>query len=198
MGFAATLPKLTGADYLRWDLSQAQRSEFVGGEIFMMAGAGEAHVTVALNVAMALRQHLSGTPCRTFITDMKLRVEAADAYFYPDLMITCSEQDAKDPMIKREPLLLIEVLSPSTAAYDRGDKFAVYRMLPSLQEVALIDPDSRRCDVYRKGSDGLWVLHPVEPQQTLQLASVDLAITAEQLWAEVPPPEPRKGLVPGV
>ena len=151
-----------------------------------MAGAGEAHVTVAGNLYVALRQHLAGTPCRTFITDMKLRVEAADAFFYPDVMVCCSAADAADPLIKRDPVLLVEVLSPATAAYDRGDKFAAYRKLPGLREVLLVDTDSRRCDLYRKGDDGLWVLHPFESGQALRFESVALDLPAALLWAEVP------------
>ncbi len=186
MGQAAARLEMTAADFLAWDAKQTLRHEFVRGEVFAMAGAGEAHVTAALNCAMALRQHLRGSPCRTFITDMKLRVEAADAFFYPDVMVTCSAADAADPQIKREPVLLVEVLSPATAAYDRGDKFAAYRRLASLREYLLVDPDSRRCDLYRKGDDGLWVLHPFEPGQDLQLASVGLDLGATVLWDEVP------------
>ncbi len=187
MGQAAEKIRMSARDFLDWDATQMQRHEFVHGEVFAMAGAGEAHVTVSLNLAMALRQHLAGTPCRTFITDMKLRVEAADAYFYPDVMVTCSAADVADPMIKREPVLLVEVLSPTTAAYDRGDKFAAYRRLPTLRELLLVDTNSRRCDLYRKGDDGLWVLHPFEPDQAVALASVSLTITPPTLWAEVPP-----------
>ncbi|HOM11954.1 MAG TPA: Uma2 family endonuclease [Rubrivivax sp.] len=186
MGSAAEKLSMSAADFLAWDATQSVRHEFVAGEVFAMAGAGEAHVTVALNVAMALRQHLAGTPCRTFITDMKLQVAAADAFFYPDVMVTCSAADAADPLAKRDPVLLVEVLSPATAAYDRGDKFAAYRKLPGLREYLLVDTDSRRCDLYRKGGDGLWVLHPFEPDQTLRLESVALDLGAEQLWAEVP------------
>lgn len=151
-----------------------------------MAGAGEAHVTVALNIAMALRRHLAGTPCRSFITGMKLRVEAADAFFYPDVMVTCSAADAGEPLVKREPVLVVEVLSPATAAYDRGDKFAIYRKLPSLREYLLVDTDSRRCDLFRKSDDGLWVLHPVEAGQAVIFESVNLEVPAASLWAEVP------------
>lgn len=186
MGSAAEKLRMSAQDFLAWDATQTLRHEFVGGEIFAMAGAGEAHVTVALNVAMALRQHLAGTPCRTFITDMKLRVEAVDAFFYPDVMVCCGAADAADPMVKRDPVLLVEVLSPATAAYDRGDKFAAYRKLPGLREVLLVDTDSRRCDLYRKGDDGLWVLHPFEPGQALRLEAVALDLPAAQLWAEVP------------
>ena len=189
MGQAALNLPLTAADFLAWDANQATRHEFVRGEVFAMAGAGERHVTVALNVAMALRQHLAGTPCRTFITDMKLRVEAADAYFYPDVMVTCSARDADDPQVKREPVLLVEVLSPATAAFDRGDKFAAYRSLPSLREVLLIDCDLRRCDLFRRqalDAGEAWVLHPNAPGEGVELASVGLQLPAQALWAEVP------------
>lgn len=188
MGNVATRLRMSAQDFLAWDETQTVRHEFVAGEVFAMAGAGEAHVTAALNVAMRLRQHLAGTPCRTFITDMKLRVDAADAVFYPDVMVTCSAADAADPLVKREPVLLVEVLSPATAAYDRGDKFAAYRKLPSLREYLLVDTDSRRCDLYRKGGDGLWVLHPFEPGQAVTLASVELELGAAALWDEVPDP----------
>lgn len=116
MGPAATQLRMTSQDYLAWDATQTMRHEFVGGEVFAMAGAGEAHVTVAGNVYVALRQHPQGSPCRTFITDMKLRVEAADAFFYPDVMVCCSPTDAGSPLLKRDPVLLVEVLSLSTAA----------------------------------------------------------------------------------
>lgn len=186
MGQAAEKITLSAQDFLDWDRTQMQRHEFVAGEVFAMAGAGEAHVTAALNIAMLLRQHLAGTPCRTFISDMKLRVEAADAYYYPDVMVTCSAGDTLDPLIKREPVLVVEVLSPATAACDRGDKFAAYRKLPTLQELLLVDTDSRRCDLYRKGADGLWVLHPFEAGEAVRLASVDLTMSPQALWAEVP------------
>jgi Uma2 family endonuclease len=177
---------MSAAEFLAWDATQAVKHEFVRGEVFAMAGAGEAHVTAAGNVYAALRLHLKGSPCRTFITDMKLRVDAADAFFYPEVMVTCAAADAGEAMLKREPVLLVEVLSPSTAAYDRGAKFAAYRQIPTLREYLLIDPDSRGCDLYRLGADGLWVLHPFEPGQAVRLASVDLEIPAATLWDEVP------------
>ncbi len=186
MGHAALNLPMTAETFLAWDETQTVKHEFVRGEVFAMAGAGEAHVTTAGNVYAALRRHLKGSPCRSFISDMKLRVEAADAFFYPDVMVTCASADASDATSKGHPVLLVEVLSPSTAAYDRGDKFVAYRRLASLREYALIDPQSRRCDVYRLGADGLWVLHPFEAGQDLRLASVDLDLPAVTLWDEVP------------
>jgi Uma2 family endonuclease len=186
MGHAAVQLPMTADEFLAWDTTQTIKHEFVRGEVFAMAGAHEAHVTATMNVAMALRQHLKGSPCRTFLTDMKLRVEAADAFYYPDVMVTCSAADAADPLIKREPVLVVEVLSPSTAANDRGEKFAAYRLLPTLQEYLLVDPAARRCDLYRRGADGLWVLHPGAPEQGVHFASVELELDGARLWDEVP------------
>ena len=185
MGHAAQNPTFSAADYLQWEATQPDRHEFIDGEVFAMAGAEDRHVTVGGNLYMALRQHLSGSPCRTFMSDMKLHVAAANQYFYPDVMVTCSEQDKTTPLVKSEPKLLVEVLSPSTAAYDRGLKFSCYRALPSLREYALIDLDSRTTDCYRKGDDGLWVLHPFASGETVELASVALTVSAAALFAEV-------------
>ncbi len=186
MGQAATVHRMTAEDFLAWDAHETVKHEFVRGEVFAMAGAEERHVTTAMNIAMALRTHLRGTPCRTLMLGVKLRVEAADAFFYPDVMVTCSATDA-DPLVKREPVLVVEVLSPSTAAFDRGDKFAAYRTLASLREFLLADPAARRCDLYRKGDDGLWVLHPSGPDEPVVLASVGLTLAPEVLWADVEP-----------
>jgi Uma2 family endonuclease len=188
MGNTLPLPSMSAADFLAWEASQTQRHEFVCGEVYATAGAEDRHVTVALNVAIALRQHLRGTPCRTFMSDMKLHVSVQDVYFYPDVMVTCSATDQASPLIKREPKLVVEVLSASTAAYDRGEKFASYRQLPALQEYVLVDLDTRTTDVHRKGPDGLWVLHPFAAGETVRLASVDLQIGADALFAEIDPP----------
>ena len=150
MGQALRQYRMSGEDFLAWEAVQHERHEFVDGEVFAMAGAEDRHVTVCLNLAMALRQHLAGSPCRTYMSDMKLQAQEGESYFYPDVLVTCSSADRSSPRIKREPLLLAEVLSPSTAAYDRGEKFARYRQIASLQEVALIDLDHRRVDVFRK------------------------------------------------
>ena len=172
-------------EYLVWEAAQTERHEFHDGEVFAMAGAEDRHVTACGNFYMALRQHLSGSPCRTYMSDMKLHVASANQYFYPDVMVTCSPQDQANALIKSEPKLIVEVLSPSTAAYDRGLKFGFYRALPSLQEYVLVDLDTRATDCYRKGADGLWVLHPFASGETVALASVALEISAAQMFVEV-------------
>lgn len=190
VGYALKKPRMTAAEFLAWDESQREKHEFVRGEVFLMTGVADVHNTVAMNLVMALRQHLRGTPCRVYASDVKLRVEAADCYFYPDVMVTCSAADAADRLIKREPVLVVELLSPSTAAFDRGDKFADYRTLASLREYLLVDVDRRRCELYRLGADGLWVLHPGAAGEGVRLDSVGLTVPGEALWAELEPDTP--------
>lgn len=185
---AVPQPKFSAEDYLAWEARQTEKHEFVGGEVFAMAGASDAHVTLSLNLASLLRAHLRGTPCRTYIADMKLHVAAADAYFYPDVFVTCSAADALRPQDKAEPVLVAEVLSPTTAAYDRGAKFAAYRSLPSLQEYVLIDPESPGVEVYRRDASNHWVLYPYGPQDAAEFASVGLTLPVAQVFEDVPPP----------
>ena len=170
----AKTPQFSAEDYLAWEPTQLDRHEFVDGDVFAMAGAEDRHVTVAGNIYMALRQHLSGSPCRTYMSDMRLQVAAANSYFYPDVLVTCSALDLASPLVKTEPKLIVEVLSPSTAAFDRGHKFSHYRSLASLEEYALID------------LDGLRVLHPFARGDVLELSSVGLVLPAVQLFVEVP------------
>ena len=193
MGLPLPHALMTAAEFLAWDEHQTLRREFVRGEVFAMAGGEDRNNTVAGNLYVALRAHLAGSPCRVYSADVKLRVEAADCFFYPDVMVTCSAADAASRLIKREAVLVVEVLSPSTSAYDRGDKFADYRALPSLAEYLLVDVDKRRCDLYRKGADGLWVLHPTQGGQPLVLASVDLTVAPDALWADLEPSAPGDG-----
>lgn len=185
MGNGSPQLTLSAEDFLAWEAVQPTKHEFVDGEIFVMAGAEDNHVTVTLDLAMALRQHLHGTPCRVFMADMKVHVAAANNFFYPDVLVTCSEADRASRLVKREATLLVEVLSPSTASYDRGQKFALYRQLASLQEYAVIDIGERSVDVYRRGADGLRVLHPFARGEAVALGSVGLAVSSDELFAEV-------------
>jgi Uma2 family endonuclease len=185
MGLAAQKSIFSASDFLTWDATQTERHEFFNGEVFAMAGGTDAHSIVSGNVYMALRNHLAGTPCRVFNSDVKLHVEQANSYFYPDVFVTCSSEDANQPLLKNKPELIVEVLSESTAAYDRGRKFEAYRKLPTLREFVIIDPTTRQAETYRKGEEGLWVLHPFTFGQGLELTCFDLKITAAQLFADL-------------
>lgn len=190
MGYALETRPMTAEEFLVWEETQTIKHEFIRGEVFAMVGGVDRNYTVALNLAILLRQHLRGTPCRVYGSDVKLRVDAADCFFYPDLMVTCSAADLRQRLIKREPVLVVEVLSPSTSGYDRGEKFADYRELPSLAEYLLVDVERRRCDLHRKGTDGLWVLHPSGPDDAVRLASIDLVVESAELWADLEPDAP--------
>ncbi|MDP2809966.1 MAG: Uma2 family endonuclease, partial [Rhodocyclaceae bacterium] len=120
--------------------------------------------------------------CRVLQTDMKLRVEADNAFYYPDLLVTRDERDrgAAAELAKAHPLLLVEVLSPS--GYDHGVKFASYRKLPSLREYVLIDCERRSVEVFRKDDSGHWVLYPFGDNDEVEFASVDLKIPIAAIY----------------
>jgi Uma2 family endonuclease len=185
MGLAAEKTKFSAADFLVWDETQTIRHEFFHGEVFAMAVGSDNDATVILNVAVAVRQHLKGTPCRVLTQGVKLHVQKANSYFYPDVFVTCSEKDAKERLIKSEPKLVVEVLSPSTTAFDRGYKFEAYRSLPTLQEYVLIDPETQTAEVYRRSANEEWILRAFPSGQGLTLQSLDLAISASDLFADV-------------
>ncbi len=180
---AETLP-LAFPAFLLWEKGQELRHEYLHGEVHAMTGTTDRHNDVSGNLYMALRQHLRNDPCRVYMADVMLRVETADAGFYPDLMVTCSEQDREDRYVKREPVLIVEVLSETTAAFDLGEKFAAYRQLPSLKEYVLVDPERERVQVFRPDADGRWVLYPAGPGDTLRMESVALEIRIEEVYRE--------------
>lgn len=174
-------------DYLEWESRQETRNEYIAGEVFAMVGARDAHNTVSGNLYILLRTHLRGGPCRVFANDMKLRVEPADCYLYPDVFVTCDERDRgpQADIAKRHPTLIVEVLSESTAAFDRGRKFGYYRELESLQEYALVDPDRPSVEVFRRDVTGHWVLYPFGRGETVEFASVGLHAPMEAVYEEV-------------
>ena len=187
MSLPAPQPVFDAQAYLAWEAEQSTKHEYHDGEVFAMAGASDAHVTVAGNVYMALRNHLRGSPCSVFISDMKLRVEEDNAFFYPDVFVTCAESDRGQSHSKSAPVLVVEVLSPATSAYDRGAKFAAYRKLPTLREYALIDPERLSLDLFRREGDSKrWVLHPIEAGGHVEWASVGLQVPLEALYEDVP------------
>ena len=141
-------------DYLEWEQRQPERHEYVRGEVFAMAGTTDRHNEISGNCYTLLRQHLRGTPCRVYIADVKVRVDAADCGFYPDVQVTCAESDRADRLVKRSPVLVVEVLSASTATFDVGDKFAAYQQLDSLQEYVLVDQNRMSVKCFRRDRQG--------------------------------------------
>ncbi|CAD6877497.1 hypothetical protein [Methylomonas albis] len=172
-------------DYLAWEETQAEKHEFVAGEVFAMVGARQDHVVVSLNIASALKQRLRGTPCRPYIADLKLKVEAADAFFYPDVMVSCDPGDLGNQQYISNPTLIVEVLSDSTAAYDRGGKFAAYRKLASLQEYLIVDIDARRVECFRRTAENDWLLHDYVGEVDCQLHSLSISLPLAEIFEDI-------------
>lgn len=176
MGLPHSVARLTPDDYLAWETIQTEKHEYLNGEVFAMVGARREHVTSAGNVFALLKEHLRGGPCRAYISDMKLEVETANAFFYPDVFVTCDERDHQAKLFMSHPKLIVEVLSDSTAAFDRGDKFAIYRQIPTLEEYLLLDPDSLRADCFRRDSTGHWVLYDSGKDDVVELQSIEFQV----------------------
>lgn len=174
-------------DYLEWEKYQPQRHEYVRGEVFAMTGTTDRHNDISGNIYTLLRQHLRGTSCRAYIADVKVRVEKADCGFYPDILVTCTESDQTDRYVKRGPILVVEVLSESTASFDLGDKFAAYQQLDSLREYVLVDQERIRVQVFRQ-RDGQWWVDSIGPGEQLRLESVDLECAVEALYDDLSEP----------
>ncbi|MEI8574684.1 Uma2 family endonuclease [Methylomonas sp. BW4-1] len=172
-------------DYLAWEATQAEKHEFVAGEVFAMTGARQDHVVVSLNIASALKQRLRGTFCRPYIADLKLKVEAAEAFFYPDVMVSCHPGDLGNQQYISNPTLIVEVLSDSTAAYDRGGKFAAYRKLASLQEYLIVDIDARRVECFRRTAENDWLLHDYIGDVDCQLHSLSLSLPLAEIFEDI-------------
>lgn len=176
MSLAQPKPAFPAADYLAWETTQDTRSEFIDGQVYAMAGGTADHNAATGATYATLRQHLKGKPCRAHVSDMKVQVQASNSFFYPDVLVSCSPADLSDGKTQAmtQPILIAEVLSPSTAAFDRGGKFAHYRLLDSLQEYVLIDTDTPRVEVFRRNAANRWELYPSTGlDATVELASVN-------------------------
>lgn len=179
--------RMTTDDYLVWEETQAEKHEFVAGEVFAMVSARQDHVIVSGNIFAALKQCLRGTPCRAYIADLKLRVETADAFFYPDVMVSCHPGDLKNQQYISHPTLIVEVLSDSTAAYDRGDKFAAYRDLESLKEYVIVGIDSRRVECFRRTAENEWLLHDYHGEVNCEFHSLGISLALSEIFEDIEP-----------
>ena len=183
---ALSKPTLTLIEFLAWENEQAERYEFHRGELYAMVGARRSHGRVVANLLSAFHLQLKGSACQAFVEGMKVEV-ADDTIVYPDVFVTCDKADLATDMLFRAPTLVIEVLSPSMQAYDRSQKFALYRRIPALQEYILVDPDTRRVEGFRKGADGLWVLHDMSDGDTLHAASIDARVPLAEVFDGIDP-----------
>lgn len=175
---------LSPEEYLAAEKDSPIKHEYIQGQVYAMVGASDAHVTIAGNLFALLRNHLRGTGCRVYMADMKAQVESANVFYYPDVMVTCDERDRNSTYFKRYPCLIVEVLSPTTEAFDRGNKFADYRRKTTLQEYVLINPQSFSVECFRRNAEGLWVLYPYTNDE-VNLSSVNFRCPIVDLYEDV-------------
>lgn len=178
MGLPAERPKMTMDEFLAWEAAQPGRWEFVGGEAFAMAGGSDIHNTISLNTVFALRERLRGSRCGVFMSDVKLRLDVDDTVFYPDVFVSCDPADRARRQAKEAPVLIAEVLSPSTEAYDRGRKFEAYRRFAGLQTVLFLAQDRPHVECYTRTAGGDWLL--------TEAGGEDAVLAAPALGFELP------------
>jgi Uma2 family endonuclease len=182
---ALTTNYLSIEDYLQWEEQQEEKHEYVDGIIYAMAGATENHVSITDNFTAILRSHLRGNPCKAFSSDMKVNIAAKKIYYYPDLLVTCDDHDRLNKSHKAYPCLIIEVLSNSTEAKDRGVKFANYQTLESLQEYVLVNQWESRIEVFRRTDRKFWLLQTYTEGELIELQSINLTIPMSAIYEDV-------------
>ena len=151
-----TQPRISPEEYLAAERASEAKHEYLAGEVFAMVGASWEHNLIVTNLVRELSGQLKDRPCRVYASDMRVGVEVADLYAYPDIMISCSDDHFADTHFDTllNPTVVIEVLSPSTEAYDRGEKFAHYRRLESLTNYLLVSQNRRRIEHFHREADG--------------------------------------------
>ena len=180
MSTARQLESLTAEQYLDIETRADIRHDYVDGTVYAMVGATARHNRIAGNLYSAIRAHLAGSGCQTFISDMKVR--AATAFYYPDVVVTCAPI-APDAVYLNEPTLIVEVLSESTEGRDRLEKWAAYRTLSSLEEYVLVAQDRCEIDVHRRSDDG-WTRISSGPEDELELDSVNLRLPMAAVYTD--------------
>ncbi len=179
---------LTELEYLDQERRAENRSEFYHGQIYAMAGASRAHNLIMVNLTRELSQQLKGRPCEVYSSDMKVKVKPSGLYTYPDVTVVCGEprfDDAQNDILLN-PKIIIEVLSPSTEACDRGDKFEHYRRLASLSDYILVSQHRCRIEHFSRQADGRWLLVEVNDLQAdLALDSIGCALPLAEIYERV-------------
>jgi Uma2 family endonuclease len=176
---------LTEREYLDREAQAAERHEYVDGVAYAMAGAGERHNRIAGNVFAALRLAARGTPCGVYVSDMKLRVAHASAYYYPDVMVSC-EPASPETAVKEAPCFIAEVLSPSTAATDTREKLHAYRGIAALRYYVVVDSDRVAVTYHVRGDDGAWLAASLDPGERLEVVCgpVRAALTLASIYED--------------
>ena len=175
----------TPEEYFSWEEQQLEKHELIDGRVYAMSGGTKNHSAIAINFLLLIRSHLRGGRCTVFNSDVKVNILNTPNYTYPDLSVTCDDRDREHPLYITYPCLIVEVLSDSTEAYDRGKKFEKYRRNPNLVDYVLVSSDEIAIDIYHKNAAGEWVILSYREGDIVELESINLSLSIEQLYEEI-------------
>jgi Uma2 family endonuclease len=177
-------PLMSEEEYLELDRNSVDvRYEYYNGHVRMLAGGSIDHATIGANVISILRGLLRGSSCRVLTSDARVRLPAK--LVYPDVSVSCDERDRGRIDIVQYPRLIVEVLSPSTEAFDRGQKFAYYRECTTIQEYVLIDSQRPAVEVFKRERNSFWTYHAFEPGEDVELASIDVRFPVDAVYEDI-------------
>jgi Uma2 family endonuclease len=175
-------PRFTPEEYFAWEERQLEKHEYIGGEVYAMTGGTVNHSRIALKFGALLDNCLSGSACQTANSDCRVNIVESNDYTYPDVSVTCDDRDKTTTKYITYPCLLVEVLSQSTEAYDRGGKFRMYRQNPILQDYVLVSSEKIEVDLYCKTETGSWEIINYQAGDTIELKSVNLTFQIERIY----------------
>ena len=185
IGVKGKFPKLTPEEYFVWEEKQLFRHEYLNGEVYAMSGGTQNHGRIASNIIFIVKGHLRGGGCQVGNSDCRVNILETKDHVYPDVSVTCDERDITAIQAIQYPCLIVEVLSSSTASYDRGDKFRLYRRNPSLQDYVLVDAEKIAIDLYRKNDRGNWEIFNYQSGDNIELRSIDLSFPIESVYEDI-------------
>jgi Uma2 family endonuclease len=177
-------------EYVAHERASNTRHEYLHGQIYAMAGGSPEHSALIASVATHLSNQVRGGRCRVHMSDLRIRVAATGLATYPDVAVVCGpwQRDPDDEHTVINPVVLVEVLSPSTAAYDRGEKLEHYKLIPSLRACVLVAPDRRELEIWHRDGDGPWSRALVGPGQRAELPAILATLDVDALFADAAEP----------
>ncbi len=179
------LPRFTPEEYFAWEEQQLERHEYIDGEVYAMSGGTIDHGSIALNFGSLLKIHMRGRGCKTLNSDCRVSIVGSSKYVYPDISVTCDDRDETTAQYITYPCLIIEFLSPSTEAYDRGNKFRMYRQNPSLQEYVLVSTEAVEIELFRRSDGDNWQIINYQAGDIVELKSINLTVPIEQIYEDI-------------
>ncbi|MFM7442190.1 MAG: Uma2 family endonuclease [Snowella sp.] len=175
-------PQLTPEEYFIWEEKQLEKHEYIDGELYAMSGGSVNHGRIAIKFITMFDSHLENSGCIMGNSDIKINILNTNNYTYPDVSVTCDDRDKNTPNYFTYPCLIIEVLSASTEAYDRGGKFRLYRNNPLLQDYLLVSSTSIEMDLYHQKNNGEWIIINYKEGDTIELKSINFSFAIEQIY----------------